>query len=128
MHCNIISTRHLHELDDALEPFHTYCTIFKTSGVHKKNHHPSCQHSLLHYSKLIHDFGAPNSLCSSITESKHIKAIKEPWHCSNCYNALSQILQTNQWLHKLATAQVDFQKHGMLEGDIQDDLLPINYK
>ena len=42
-----------------------------------------CQHALSHYYYLIHLFGSPNGLCSSITESKHIKAMKEPWRRSN---------------------------------------------
>ncbi|KAI9449194.1 hypothetical protein BJY52DRAFT_1206414 [Lactarius psammicola] len=33
------------------------------------------QHALSHYALLIQLFGSPNGLCSSITESKHIKAI-----------------------------------------------------
>ncbi|KAF8469365.1 hypothetical protein DFH94DRAFT_795797 [Russula ochroleuca] len=41
------------------------------------------QHSLFHYHSLIQQFGAPNGLCSSITESRHITAVKQPWHCSN---------------------------------------------
>jgi hypothetical protein len=61
-------------------------------------------------------FGAPNGLCSSITESKHIKAVKQPWQCSSKYNALSQMLLTNQCLDKIAAARVDFTMHGMLKG------------
>jgi hypothetical protein len=38
------------------------------------------QHALVHYLMLIRLFGLPNGLCSSITESKHIKAVKQPWH------------------------------------------------
>ncbi|KAG2123899.1 hypothetical protein BD769DRAFT_1359170, partial [Suillus cothurnatus] len=53
-------------------------------------------------------FSTPNSLCSSITESKHIKAVKEPWHRSSHFNALGQMLQTNQWLDKLAAMHFDF--------------------
>ncbi|KIJ16060.1 hypothetical protein PAXINDRAFT_76254, partial [Paxillus involutus ATCC 200175] len=41
-------------------------------------------------------FGAPNGLCPSITESKHITAVKKPWRRSNKHNALGQILRTNQ--------------------------------
>ncbi|EGO21962.1 hypothetical protein SERLADRAFT_441174 [Serpula lacrymans var. lacrymans S7.9] len=63
-------------------------------------------------------FGAPNGLCSSITESKHIKAVKEPWRRSNRYNALGQMLLTNQRLDKLAASQVDFIERGMLSGNI----------
>jgi hypothetical protein len=74
------------------------------------------QHSLVHYVKLICAFGAPNGLCSSITESKHIKAVKEPWWRSNHFKALPQILLTNQRLNKLAAARVDFTECGMLWG------------
>jgi len=66
--------------------------------------------------KLICAFGAPNSLCSSITESKHIKAVKELWWHSSCFEALSQMLLTNQHINKLAAAQVDFTDYGMLQG------------
>ncbi|KAH9028838.1 hypothetical protein EDB83DRAFT_2230010 [Lactarius deliciosus] len=41
---------------------------------------------------LIQQFGALNGLCSSITESKHIKAVKEPWHCSSCNKLPGQII------------------------------------
>ncbi|THG93454.1 hypothetical protein EW026_g7789 [Hermanssonia centrifuga] len=64
----------------------------------------------------IVNFGAPNGLCSSITESKHIKAVKEPWRRSNKYNALSQMLETNQRTDKLAAAHVDFAARHMLQG------------
>jgi len=66
--------------------------------------------------KLIHAFGAPNGLCSSITESKHIKAVKEPWRRSSRFEALSQMLLTNQRLDKLAATRVDFADRGMLQG------------
>ncbi|KAH9975649.1 hypothetical protein BJV74DRAFT_862382 [Russula compacta] len=56
-------------------------------------------HSLEHYRRNIQLFGAPNGLCSSITESKHIKAVKEPWRRSSHFEAL-----------------VDFASHGLLSG------------
>lgn len=65
---------------------------------------------------MIRAFGAPNGLCSSITESKHIKAVKKPWRRSSRYQALGQMLLTNQRLDKLAAARVDFQRRGMLKG------------
>lgn len=61
-------------------------------------------------------FGAPNGLCSSITESKHIKAVKKPWRRSSKHKALGQMLLTNQRLDKIAAARVDFQLRGMLKG------------
>ena len=65
---------------------------------------------------MIWAFGAPNGLCSSITEPKHIKAVKKPYQRSSHYKALGQMLLTNQCLDKLAAAQVDFEKCGMLKG------------
>ncbi|KAL6308722.1 hypothetical protein BKA93DRAFT_725077 [Sparassis latifolia] len=72
------------------------------------------QHSLDHYRNLIWDFGAPNSLCSSITKSRHITAVKKPWRHSSRHDALGQMLLTNQRLDKLAAARVDFTSRGML--------------
>ncbi|KAM6490793.1 hypothetical protein JOM56_013756 [Amanita muscaria] len=82
---------------------------------------PPRQHALVHYPKLIREFGAPNGLCSSITESKHIKAIKKPWRRSNRYNALGQMLVTNQRLDQLAASRVKFKDHGLLEGSLADE-------
>ena len=71
----------------------------------------------------IHAFGAPNGLCSSITESKHIKVVKEPWWRSNQFNALGQMLLTNQRLDKLAAACIDFSNCGMLQGTCLSEML-----
>ena len=76
------------------------------------------QHSMTHYHHLIQEFGVPNGLCSSITKSKHIKAVKKPWRCSNCFQALGQMLVTNQRLDKLAAARVDFESCRMLKGSV----------
>ncbi|KAG2153475.1 uncharacterized protein EDB93DRAFT_1248740 [Suillus bovinus] len=75
---NIITEKTLTEIDDALARFHQYHEIFKSSGMILTFSLPR-QHSMKHYHTLIRLFGAPNGLCSSITESKHIKAVKEPW-------------------------------------------------
>ena len=63
---------------------------------------------------MIRLYGAPNGVCSSITEAKHIKAVKEPWRRSNRNKPLKQMLFTNQRLDKLAAARVDFTQRGML--------------
>jgi hypothetical protein len=55
----------------------------------------------MHYHFLIEEFGAPGGLCSSITEFRHITAVKKPWRHSNRFNALGQMLLTNQRLDKL---------------------------
>ncbi|PSS35368.1 hypothetical protein PHLCEN_2v1705, partial [Hermanssonia centrifuga] len=105
---NVFVYATLKKLDDTLTQFHTCRTIFQACGVRPEGFSLPRQHSLVHYSRSIRLFGAPNGLCSSITESKHIKAVKEPWRRSNRYNALSQILTTNQRLDKLAACRVDF--------------------
>ncbi|KAH9983602.1 hypothetical protein BJV74DRAFT_878857 [Russula compacta] len=74
------------------------------------------QHSLMHYLHSIQLFGSPNGLCSSIMESKHINAIKEPWRHSSCYKALKRMLVTNSRLDKLASAGHIFSQLGMMEG------------
>ena len=117
---DILDTKSLKELEDALKRYHAHRKIFQECGVHANGFNLPRQHSLVHYHQLIRAFGAPNSLCSSITESKHIKAVKEPWRCSNCFNALCQMSLTNQWLDKLAAAQVDFVHHKMLDGTSLD--------
>ncbi|EKM75692.1 hypothetical protein AGABI1DRAFT_102708 [Agaricus bisporus var. burnettii JB137-S8] len=110
-----ISTTDISNLKDALNRFHQFREIFVTVGVRKKNTIPPRQHSMVHYPYLIRAFGAPNGLCSSITESKHIKAVKEPYRRSNRYEALGQMLITNQRNDKLAAARNHFEKLGMLE-------------
>jgi hypothetical protein len=71
---------------------------------------------MTHYATHIRRFGAPNGLYSSITESKHIKAVKEPWRRSSRYEALGQMLLTNQRLDKLSALRVDYAQRGMLTG------------
>ncbi|KAG1876889.1 hypothetical protein C8R48DRAFT_745427 [Suillus tomentosus] len=110
------------KLQDALNHFHQYREIFKTTGVVSTFSLPR-QHSLCHYILLIRLFGAPNGLCSSITESKHIKAVKEPWRRSSRFDALGQMLLTNQHLDKLAAARVDFEARGMLHGSCLSNAL-----
>ncbi|KAG1851631.1 hypothetical protein DFJ58DRAFT_716682 [Suillus subalutaceus] len=97
-----------------LEFCYIYQKFFKDMGVWINRFSLPRQHSLSHYILLVHMFGAPNGLCSSITESKHIKAVKEPWQQSSKFNALGQMLLTNQCLDKIAASRVDFTAHKML--------------
>jgi hypothetical protein len=113
---DVITKETLQNLQDALTRYHYYQTIFEELGICPDGFTLPRQHSLVHYLSLIRAFGAPNGICSSITESKHIKAVKEPWRQSNRYNALGQMLLTNQRLNKLAAAQIDFSDRGMLDG------------
>ena len=106
---NVLTEHDLATLEDALSHFHEDQTCFVSSLLPQ-------QHSLNHYAALICLFDAPNGLCLSIMESKHIRAVKEPWCQSNHNEALGQILVTNQRLNQLAAACVDFAKWGMLDG------------
>ena len=74
------------------------------------------QHSLQHYIFSITQFGAPNGLCSSITESKHIKEVKKTYHHSSRNKPLGQMLITTQCINKITAARVDFNARGMLNG------------
>ncbi|KAF8800429.1 hypothetical protein BYT27DRAFT_7262837 [Phlegmacium glaucopus] len=103
------------QIDAAVQRYHEERQIFITLGIHNHFDLPR-QHSLLHYQSLIQMFGAPNGVCSSITESKHIKAVKQPWRRSSRNNAIGQMLLTNQRVDKLAAAHVDFEERGMLTG------------
>lgn len=113
---NVLDTDSLHAMADALDRFHEHRVIFEECGVRPGGFALPRQHSLVHYIALIRSFGAPNGLCASLTESKHIKAVKEPWRRSSRFEALGQMLLTNQRLDKLAASRVDFTQHGMLDG------------
>ena len=76
-----------------------------------------------HYIDMIRQFGAPNGLCSSITESKHIEAVKEPYCRSNQNQPLGRILLTNQRLDKISATRSNFMACGMLERHILNDAI-----
>ena len=100
-HRNIITSQGIEDFRDAIKRFQQHRKIFETIGVRPVDQIPPRQHSLVHYAKHICDYGALNGLCSSIMESKHIEAIKKPWHHSNQFNALKQMLTTNDHIDKL---------------------------
>ncbi|KZP08510.1 hypothetical protein FIBSPDRAFT_901232 [Athelia psychrophila] len=111
---NIHDTESLAKMDQVLAEFHEYREVFVEYGIRIHFNLPR-QHSARHWTKLIREFGAPNGLCSSITESKHIKAVKKPWRRSSRYKALQQMLYINQHMDKLSAARIDFVRRGMLE-------------
>lgn len=103
----------LKKIDAAIEHYHIEREIFLECGIHGDFNLPR-QHALLHYRALIQMFGAPNGLCSSITESKHIKAVKQPWRRSSRNEPLGQMLLINQCLDKLAAFWVELSSRSML--------------
>ena len=113
---SVLTEDSLNALDAALDRFHHYREVFRIPGVRPNGFSLPRQHSLKHYRRHIENFGAPNGLCSSITESKHITAVKKPWRQSNRYEALKQMLIINTRNDKLAAARVDFTSRGMLHG------------
>jgi hypothetical protein len=118
---DVQDSKSLAELQDALNRFHRYRVVFQESGVRAHGFNLPRQHSLVHYYTLIRAFGAPNGLCSSITESKHIKAVKEPWRRSNRREPLEQMLVTISRLDKLAASRAIFTNRGMLKGTCLSD-------
>ncbi|CAK5264834.1 unnamed protein product [Mycena citricolor] len=117
---NIIDQATLVQIRDSLTRYHQERRVFEDIGVVPNKFCLPRQHSLSHYAHLIQEFGAPNGLCSSITESKHIKAVKEPWRRSSRFQALEQMLTINERLDKLAAARVDFKARGMSVAAIPD--------
>jgi hypothetical protein len=114
---SVIDEDTLVAIEAAIVRFHDHREIFRATSRPDGFSLPR-QHSITHYPSLIRNFGAPNGLCSSITESKHIKAVKRPYRRTNHYKPLGQILLINQRLDKIATARVDFASRGMLDGAI----------
>ena len=113
---SILDDEDLEAIDTAVADFHRERVAF--NEIRPDGYSLPRQHSIVHYRFLIQEFGAPNGLCSSITESKHIKAVKEPWRRSSRFEALGQMLVTNQRLDKLAAVRVNFQARGMLTSSI----------
>ena len=109
-----IDTAALNKFEAALVEFFKLHEVFRTLGARPTGFSLPRQHSLVHYRRQVEDFGAPGGLCSSITESRHITAVKKPWRRSNRFEALGQMLLTNQRLDKLAAMRSDFAERGML--------------
>ncbi|KAI9436783.1 hypothetical protein BJY52DRAFT_1130347 [Lactarius psammicola] len=112
---NAISSLSLEHFQDCVQTFHQLRTVFVEEGVHTALSLPR-QHALKHFYYAIHLFGSPNGLCSSITESKHIRAVKEPWRRSSRYLALTQMLKTLQRMDNMTTLHRRLEDSGMLQG------------
>ncbi|KAJ7070469.1 hypothetical protein C8F01DRAFT_1206314 [Mycena amicta] len=110
-------------IDETVRQFHHHREAFRELGVRETFSLPR-QHSMKHYADEIREFGAPNGVCSSMTESRHITAVKEPWRRSNRFEALGQMLLTNQRLDKLAVSRADFVERGLLVSEV--NALPDN--
>jgi hypothetical protein len=108
-------------MDAALTQFHQYREVFRREGLWVNDDFSlPRQHALIHYVPSIRLFGSPNGICSSSTESKHIRAVKRPYRRSSKFKPLGQILRTNTRLSKLAAATVSWKSVGMLAGSTMD--------
>jgi len=79
---NAITATALEHFHECVERFHKLRNIFIEADVQDSILLP-CQHAFSHFYHSIQLFSSLNGLCSSITGSKHIKAVKEPWHQSS---------------------------------------------
>jgi hypothetical protein len=114
---NAITVDALDQAKEHLSRFHELRQIFVDTGTRAHTSLPR-QHALTHFITSIIDFGSPNGLCSSITESRHITAVKEPWRRSNRFNALSQMLVTINRLDKMNTLHRLLSLRGLLDGSV----------
>ena len=107
---HVISESALGQIESALAQFHHHRKVF-TEGNNPiiSTFSLPQQHAAKHYPHLICLFGAPNGLCSSITENKHIKAVKEPWRQSNKYQPLGLLRAASKRFQSTSDT-----KHAML--------------
>ena len=112
---NAIDSPSLERFRDWVQTYHDLRPIFLEVGLPISLSMPR-QHALSHFYDGIHLFGSPNGLCSSITESKHIHAVKIPWRMSSRYRALTQMLKTIQRMDKMLALHRRFKDNGMLQG------------
>jgi hypothetical protein len=96
-----ITSKALVKMESLLQEFHEARNFFLDNDVLSKVVAPR-QHALTHYARGIRLFGALNGLCSSITESKHIVAVKKPWRQSSRNAPIFQMMLRITRLEKLA--------------------------
>jgi hypothetical protein len=122
---NVLDEGDFIKIQEALNAFHKAHSVFQRLDIQEGFSLP-WQHSMKYYISHIQNFGAPNRLCSSITESAHIRFVKQPWHRSSRNNHMKQMLLINERLDKLATAHANFVDRGMLpDRQIRADCGPI---
>ena len=92
------------DIQNELTKYHTLREVFHKEGICPDGFNLPWQHAMVHYICMIRMFGALTGLCSSITKSRHITAVKKPWRHSNHYEALGKMLLTIQQLDKLTFA------------------------
>lgn len=102
-------------IDESLLQFQEERSIFIDSGVRPKGISLPRQHALQHFHEQITLFGAPNGLSTSITESRHKDLVKKPYRRSSHFEALGQMLLTNQRQAKLAALNARLSAEHLLD-------------
>ena len=123
--CYLVRRSHIDEanleaLDKALIDFHGHRQAFSDYGVCSETISLPHQHALKHYHHHIEEFGAPVGLCTSITENKHISAVKKPYRKSSHNRPLGEMLQINTRLDNIEL----FKSKRIAEGLYDLPLLP----
>ena len=108
----------LSTMEKALAYFHKLHVVLIKTRVFPDRFGLPCQNSLVHYIHSIQQFGSPNGLCSSITKSNHIKAIKKTWRCSNYNEPIDQMLGMLTYLLKLSATAIKFRCCRMLQNNV----------
>ena len=112
---NAITAPALEHFRQCVDRFQELRNIFIVTHVRTTISLPR-QHALDHFYYAMQFFGSPNGLCSSITESKHIKSVKEPWRRSSRFKALIQMLRTIVRMDKMNALYQRLWKQGMMVG------------
>jgi hypothetical protein len=106
----------LANLRDHEQLYLQYREIFRTTGTREHFNLPR-QHALFHFRHNIEDFGSANGVCTTLSESKHKTAIKEPWRRTNQNAPIRQMLTINTRMDQLAACKVIFTMRGLLQKD-----------
>ena len=108
----VISANVLQWVKKTVENFHEYRKIFKAVGIVDDFNLPR-QHVIVHYPRFIQQFGAPNGLCTSITESKH-KHVKTAYKHTNRVAPVEQMTKYSERMDKMSAQYTEYQRRGML--------------
>jgi hypothetical protein len=112
----------LAELEKHEQLYVEFREIFRETGVRADFNLPR-QHALFHWRPRIQDFGSMNGTCTTLVESKHRTAIKEPWRRSSKYEPMHQMLITNSRMTQLRACATAFRKHGLLRETLMTSVL-----
>ncbi|KAH9916112.1 uncharacterized protein BXZ73DRAFT_92536 [Epithele typhae] len=114
---SVHTTHTVDHMEELLEEFRNLRQVFIDTGVRDDISLPR-QHGLDHMPDAIEQFGSLNGVSTSITETKHIVAVKQPWRASNRGDALPQMLRRIVRVGKINALRVSLSQSGHLQGDI----------